>query len=349
MGHASRCIPIIRELIANNQHVILGGDGIVYDFLYKEYPQLEMVEFPSLNMRYSKGSSQVFKILVQIPKFNSFIRRDHNFLKTYLKSNKIDIIISDNRYGLWNRNVYTILITHQLMLKLPGIWKVFEKVVHRVIKKWVKRFNECWVPDYDGGINLTGELSHKYRLLPNTKFIGLLSRFSSNENEESKKNRNDLLIILSGPEPQRTILEEKIIKQIEHQSKQVTLVRGISGNVKELTNRSINIIPFLKGKEVLKEIIESKCIISRAGYTTIMDLLTLRKKAILIPTPGQTEQEYLSKYLKNKEYLYFVKQKDFDMEKDIKRLKELKEPGTEWDVNLYKKYIHYLLGLGYYA
>ena len=255
-------------------------------------------------------------MLSQSNKILKSIEKEQIEVNEIVEEKNIDIIISDNRYGVWNKNTYNIFITHQLMLKTPRFFRFIENSLHTKILKYVKNFDECWVPDVEGENNYTGDLSHKYPLLENTKFIGILSRF------EKTKNKNEKIkfcVILSGPEPQRSILEEKISEQLINSKYKSVIVRGLFDEKKQIVQKNnLTVMTYLTSNELSELMQMSEIVICRAGYSSIMDLIKLEKKAILIPTPGQTEQEYLAKHLDANNQFVFQSQNKLDIEKVIK-------------------------------
>ena len=217
LGHASRIIPIINELIQHKFNILIGADGYALELLKQEFPALNFIKFPSFKITYGKRKSLVFKIILQIPKIIFGILKEHLELKRIISQYSIDLVISDNRYGLWNKKITSIFITHQIGIKLPGSLRFLEPGIYKLNKQVISRYNQCWIPDYeDSRYNLTGDLTHKYKLPDNTKFIGPLSRFAKySEIKPNIKNyKYDLIVILSGPEPQRTIFEEYITNSI---------------------------------------------------------------------------------------------------------------------------------------
>jgi UDP-N-acetylglucosamine transferase subunit ALG13 len=236
-------------------------------------------------------------------------------LKKMIAQHHFDAVISDNRYGLYHSSIPCIFITHQLTIKSSaGKWT--EKILQKRNYKYINRFTACWVPDINRENNLAGELSHPF-IAPAVPvhYIGLLSRFIKNDVAEKK---NHLLIILSGPEPQRTMLEEKIINDISHYNGTVTVVRGLPGSASLIP--STNMIKFynhLSTAELNIAMQEAEYVISRSGYSTVMDIMALQKKSILIPTPGQTEQEYLGHYLMKKGIAVSISQKGFTLNKAL--------------------------------
>lgn len=321
LGHATRCIPIIKDLIANNCNIWLAGEGAQEKLLRKEFPDLSFLPLKGYNIRFP-GSGAAVKILFRVPKILRTIKDENTWLKEQVTKYDFDGVISDNRYGLYHDKIFSVFITHQLTIKSPfGKWS--ESILQQWNYKFINRFNECWVPDEEGKDNLAGDLSHPEKLpgIP-IKYIGALSRFvpkdSYGESIEGEEIKNHLLIILSGPEPQRSLLEEIIINEIAHYNGSATIVRGLPNE--ESIIPSTNTICFhnhLDSKSLNDEMNKASFVISRSGYSTIMDIIKLKKKSILIPTPGQSEQEYLANYLSGKQIVFCVPQKDFSLQKAL--------------------------------
>jgi uncharacterized protein (TIGR00661 family) len=271
-------------------------------------------------------------LLLYIPRLIIGIYKEHKQLKKIIKSENIDIVISDNRYGLWSKNITSIFITHQLMIKMPGYLKIMEPLLHKILLRFIRKFDVCWIPDYQNNMGLSGDLSHKYPVQPNSIFIGPLTRFYKKENK-SIDIIHDILVILSGPEPQRTILEEIIIEQIQNTDYNSLIVRGLPlAEKKESYSPNINFKSHLSSEELLHEINCSEIIICRSGYSSVMDLQTINKKAILIPTPGQTEQEYIASHLKKMKMYYSVDQKNFRLKTSISNMSEF-DPEKNFSLN----------------
>lgn len=294
LGHAARVIPIINRLINEGAEVILGGDGESLKLLRAEFPQLRYVELPKLKITYSKGKSQVWAMLKQLPAIIRYSIKEHKAIKDIVKRYNITKVISDNRFGLYGSGAYGIYITHQIMIKMPAWLKLLETLVYRIHKSVIERYNECWVPDYeDVQRSLAKDLTHKYPLPSNARFIGPLSRFTSLV-QECKPVHCSVLAILSGVEPHRTIFENSIVQQYKDSSSSVILVRGTSAPATHQNYGNIKVFGTLSAKELLPYILGADKIYCRCGYTSVMDMHLLGKKNIIwSATPGQTEQEYL--------------------------------------------------------
>lgn len=298
LGHATRCVPIIKCLLNNGKKVFIAGSGVSFSFLKKEFTNLEHIDFPSLSITYSTSSSQVWAIMKQIPYILFQIIKEHFLLKRIIKQYDIHAVISDNRFGLWNKSVMSIYITHQIMVRLPKNFRFFEGLICRLHKFFISHYDVCWIPDFAGENNLSGDLSHKYPVPKNAIFIGWLSRFNPSDFIDKSPYKN--LAIVSGPEPQRTIFEQELLVKLIATGESSLLVQGkpnidVSfdmGCVRIVSHIDTNTLQFLLQKTPM--------IYCRSGYSTLMDLSILQRKAVLIPTQGQTEQEYLAEYNKSR-------------------------------------------------
>lgn len=321
LGHATRCVPIVRELLFRDCEVWLAGEGMQETLLKSEFPSLPFLPVAGYRIRYSRSAIGFFwSIFLQVPKIIFSINQEHKWLKKVRKEHKFDAIISDNRFGLYHRKIPSIFITHQLKIKSP-LGAGSEKLLRQLNYRYINRFTECWVPDTKDEKSLAGGLSHPHlKPLVPVKYIGLLSRFEKNEPKEVE---GHLLFLLSGPEPQRSILENKIINEVSHYNGTATIVRGLPSILSVIPSTSmIKFYNHLSAKQLNEEIEKAEWVISRSGYSTVMDLAKLQKKSILIPTPGQTEQEYLAKYLLERKQAFTVKQNEFSLMDILQKAKK---------------------------
>ncbi len=316
LGHATRCIPVIQELIKNNCEVIIGAEGKIKLLLQSEFPELTFLSLPGYHIRYSRYKWQMAaKIFFQIPSILKTIKAENSWLNDIVKEYGINAVISDNRYGLYHPQIFSVFITHQLTIK-SSLGNGIEKIVQRLNYSFINRFNECWVPDMQGSENLAGALSHPIATpkIP-LQYTGILTRFKK---EKSKPAEKHLLVLLSGPEPQRSILENLLLPQLETYQKPVLFIRGLpeGGTILNAGNH-ITIKNHLPASQLQQAIEQAFFIISRCGYSTIMDIAELNKKSILIPTPGQTEQEYLAKHIMQQQYAVCLPQCRFNLQKAL--------------------------------
>lgn len=318
LGHATRCVPIIKELETQGFVVLIGAEKGSAAVLQKEFPHLKILPLQGYRVSYSKKKKYFFaKMLIQFTKIYAAIRHEKKWLQNVIEEYKIDIVISDNRYGLYNTKCYNIFITHQLFIKTGNGFT--ERFVQKINYHYINKFNECWVPDVDGNKNLAGELSHPL-IMPkiSVKYIGILSRFKRLDCEKNI----DLLVMLSGPEPQRTMLEEILLKQLKKIKLKIVLLRGLPSTRNEIysENKFVEIINHLPANDLNKLLCSANIVVARSGYSTIMDIAVLQQQSIIIPTPGQTEQEYLAKYLSEKKYCITAEQENIDLKQEIEKL-----------------------------
>ncbi len=324
LGHATRCIPLIRELISIGTEVVIAADGPQLQLLRTEFPKLEWVNFPGYKIQFSTKTGIGLKLVLNIPNILFRIYKEHVELDSLIRKLRINAVISDNRYGLWNRKVRTVFITHQLNIIAPKTLKFTGPLLRSASGYFLDKFDECWIPDKEGDDNLSGNLSHGFSIPKNTFYIGLLSRFDKSETYGNIK-QYDLVALVSGPEPQRTLFESKLLSQLPIEDKKCLIIRGIPGET-QITNLRGNLdsANHLTSDQMQGILSKNPLVVCRSGYSTLMDIAFTGNKAILIPTPGQTEQVYLAKSLEKKGFYLTCNQKNLNLETAINNLEKLK-------------------------
>lgn len=317
LGHASRCIPIIRKLREHSAEVVLGADGRPYDFLKNEFPDIELHRLHDIDIRYADGSSMLKSMLRQTPHIVSSFFRERMTLNRMIGQWNIDGIISDNRFGLYTPSLPCIYLTHQIGIMAPPAFSWLDPLLGSAHASIIGRFTECWIPDNGGNENLSGDLSHGLPLPPHTHFIGPLSRFSTRAKPEGTY---DLAVVLSGPEPQRTIFENIVRAQLRTTTLRVIIVQGIPERQDTShLSETVEIVSSLNAARLNGVLLGSHIIVSRSGYSSVMDIAALGKKAIFVPTPGQTEQEYIAARLSKMNIYYSETQSAFDLVRALER------------------------------
>jgi len=318
LGHATRDIPIALRLIKAGCRVVVATESPLLELFKEAHPEIELEYFPGPKIGYQRKGSLMVKLLTQMPKMIGWMFREKHIIKNLVRKYNPDFIISDNRYGARHPQVKSIIITHQLMIKLPALLCILEYPLHLLVKRLLLNFNEIWIPDFPLPHSLAGDLVHKYPLPGNAKLIGPLSRFMDLEEEVGVATPNDfkydLVVILSGPEPQRSILQDIIVAQLKSKEVKTAVVLGKpeSGSTKEpIENLNITIYNHLPKSKLHRLIKQCNLVICRSGYSSLMDLWFLNKRALLIPTPGQTEQEYLALY--NQSHHFITIQNQFKL------------------------------------
>ena len=311
LGHASRCVPLIERLLAEGHEVVLGGDGESLTLLRKHFPTLPVLPLAPLNLRYSAGSRQVTAMLRALPHILLSAWRDHRIVANYLRYEQIDQIISDNRFGLYlsnrrsrsnnasgltsNSAAVSIYITHQLTIALPRPWRWLEPLAARLHRRIISHYDQCWIPDLPDTPGLAGRLSHPAQLPRNAKYIGALSRFNGHTYQPD--HTYDVVAVLSGLEPQRTIFEQQIVARWQDSGKQVLIIRGKMQAPPTVTHhKNITFAPWMDDHHLAAYLLGAKNIICRSGYSSLMDMhaLGVLNRVEWHPTPGQPEQQYLA-------------------------------------------------------
>ncbi len=279
-------IPLAEKLQGMNCNVFIGSGEMHLSLFRKELPGVTYILFPGFKPGYSRWLPQYLFMLMKVPLLIFHIIREHFRLKKIIHENDIDIVISDNRFGLWNRKVKTVYITHMPLIPLPKGLRFFEFIgvyLHRAI---IKRYSLCFIPDLPGDLNVTKHL------LPDAL------KFSHNT------------VILSGPEPQRGMLKQKLAGLFKETDPPTIMLEGKPDEEIRITqSENIYYYSHLPSEEMKEIITGSDTIITRSGYTTIMELISLKCTAVLIPTPGQTEQEYLADYMSEQGWFSSIRQR----------------------------------------
>lgn len=308
-------MPIIHDCIEKGHLVTIAADGAQKKLLQYYFPNNTYVKLPKYNIRYSKKAWWLpFTLFFQLPKIVIAIYKEHRWLQAHVTA--FDQVISDNRYGLFNSQLTTTFITHQLIVKAPFAWA--EKIIQKVQYYFINQFSECWVPDMPTYPGYAADLSHPAVMpkIPVT-YIGPLSQFSVLQNASATVPpiKYKYCFLLSGPEPQRTMLQD-IIESGAQQLQAASIL--IEGRPSDLPNHyqiknSLTKLRYASGQDLLDIILQSEFVVCRSGYSTLMELLPLHKKMILVPTPGQTEQEYLARSLANRQMAVIMDQSTFDL------------------------------------
>ena len=316
LGHVTRCIPIIEALLQRGIEPVLASDGMALLLLQKEFPQLKSYALPSYNIVY-KSDNMLLNMAWQIPRIIKAIMLEKKAIAKIVAAEKIDLIISDNRYGCRDARCRNVFMTHQLNIKIP--FRPLAALVAFFNHRMIATFDECWVPDFAEEPTLAGTLSRKGSL-SNVHYLGCLSRMKPAKVGQ----RYDLAIVLSGPEPQRTYLEEKLIQQARTDRKNILLIRGLTDRDEVEVVGQLEMRSYLTSQALNEAILASDVVLCRSGYSSLMDLVKLGKKAILIPTPGQTEQEYLAERFGLQEVCYCTTQEKLDLHQALIEVQKTK-------------------------
>ncbi|HEU4716593.1 MAG TPA: glycosyltransferase family protein [Bacteroidia bacterium] len=320
LGHATRIVPVMRELEKQGAEVIIAAGGRPYYFLKKAFPGNEIIEAGGYDITYPRNGNLGLHLLKKLPGMARKVKEEKKLAEKIAAEKNIDIIISDNRFAFFSERTHNVYITHQLNVKTPKGFGI-ANAIHR---KYFGKFDEVWVPDFPGAENLSGSLGHGTEHKKNTFYVGPLSRFSERISSVQEK-KWQVIALLSGPEPQRTMFEEKIIEQAADLNGRVLIVRGTPEEKEEAKSAESTVVlkNHLADEELVAEISSAEVVLSRGGYTTLCDLFYLGVPFVAVPTPGQTEQEYLAALHSANGNLFTMTQEKFSLREAFEKGKNL--------------------------
>jgi len=288
LGHATRCIPLIRQQLGQRNEVLIAASGDVRTLLQGYFPGLDYIDIPFTDITYPRDGNMVRHFFLRGPAMVRGIVREHRLLQRLVKEHGIDLVISDSRFGLWTRHARCVFVSHQLEIQSP----VFQALINQLNRWIMDRYDEVWVPDTPEAPGLAGRLSHPALLPYKVRYIGPLSRF------DGPVVRKDLrwkaVAMISGPEPHRSLFEAELTDHFLEWGEPALILRGKPGEGKMEIGK-LTLVGHLEDTALLEALSQTEHIIARSGYSTIMDLHVLGLPAEWHPTPGQTEQEYLAK------------------------------------------------------
>lgn len=332
LGHATRSLPVIRKLVRENNELMVISSGRSVDLLKTELGNdVEYLDIPDYPMLLSENSRQFMaKSLIYWPLFIRKMESGLQIVTKLIEKNNYDLIISDARYDVYSKKIPSYFISHQMRIMNPLRIKKLESGSEIFNLFFFKRFREVIVPDFKDD-NLSGELSHNLKRIDESRinYVGVLSDFS----KKRTKKDVDYFISISGPEPQRTLFEEKILSQIDQINGNIVITLGKTEINEKLKNENITTYTFLSKKEREDLLNRTKLVISRSGYSTILDLAVIGTKALMVPTPGQIEQEYLGQYHSQKRSFFSINQDKINLKENVQRAKRFTGITRKCDVN----------------
>lgn len=312
LGHATRSSLIIRALEKEGFEPIIASDGAAGEWLQQEFPHLAYRSLRPYGIHYSRYSWQWPSLLMQLPKVAMAASAERQLLQVWAEELKPVGIISDNRLGFSHPDIPSVYLSHQLQPRAGFL----SPIAARLHRYYHSKYQEIWVPDNDE-LKLSGKLS----VSDKARRIGLLSALEREASESE-----GVLIILSGPEPQRSLLENKILDQAQDLPPNSILIRGTNNAMERPIHSNLRIFNRLGSREISKLLAKADLVISRSGYSSIMDYFYLGKKAVFIPTPGQSEQIYLARRHGNGPHFLTVKQRRLNLKAILEKAHALEAP-----------------------
>lgn len=318
MGHATRCVPVIRALRAAGAEVLLATTGRARAFLRQAFPELPMLGLPSYDVTYPRGEWLTTHVVLQAPRVLWRMREEHAVIARLVREHAIDVVIADNRPGCFSDRAYSVYITHQLRI-CPPVGAGIVTGGHR----WcMRRYDETWVPDFAEEPSLSGMLGHDPDFaLDRLHYVGPLSRFSGDDGAASDADPFRLLVLLSGPEPQRTIFEEAVLERLRASPIEAVVVCGCPDQPADVEPRpGLRLVHHLPDAALHRELCRASAVLARPGYSTLCDTSAFGKHLFLVPTPGQPEQQYLARRLEAQGYAVVQRQAGLSLEVGLREL-----------------------------
>ncbi len=330
LGHATRSSVVIEALLANGIEVEVVSDGQALEWIKSRFPQLNCHEIKGLNPQYPTDGSMVLSMLKQLPGFMWAITREQAAFKKLAGERAAKAVISDNRYGCYVPGLPSMFLGHQLQIQLPAGSGWISPAVQWVNRRYLSPFDEIWIPDHPDRA-LSGALSAGFE--GKSRFLGRLSHLKITNQETQIKKK--YLFLLSGPEPQRSLLERKISRWPGLKAAESSLVRGTSSKRMQVYPMGMEVHDLADSETISRLLATHELMVCRPGYSTLCDLWQSNNKSLLIPTPGQTEQEYLGNRMQDTGLAMNVQQDLFKPDKNLSEALQYKGfPAQAFDKDL---------------
>lgn len=316
LGHATRSIPVIRELVARGHdvHVLSSGRPLAFlkDALGSSVRFTELRDYSFSATTYTERGASATRFVLAFPVHASEVIAEHQRFLRWLRANPSDVIVSDTRFGIYHQRIPSYLIFHHFRLdaNIPGSAQATERVSSLVRQA----FNHIFVPDFESP-SLSGALSHELRYVPRKQvsYVGHLSMASRMDLDRDVP----VFVSVSGPEPQRTAFEERILSGISSLPRGSVITFGKPDDDSDRVIEGVRVVGHLGAADQTRMLNRAQLVLTRSGYTTIMDLIETGTKGFFVPTKGQPEQEYLASFHVRKGNYYATSLEDLDLERQL--------------------------------
>jgi len=314
LGHTVRLVPLIEYLQKQGHRVLVAADGASYLFYQGRFPGITLIRMPFTPVQYATDRRFFRTLLPQIPRMMRAIRHNHRALSQLVRDEKIDLIISDNRYGMTCQGVPSVFISTQLWLKAPPVLAFGEPLTYLMHRWAIRKFTHLWIADFFDPPGITGILGHAPLLPRKTQWIGPVSRLNGSPSEpRADMKRFRIVAIVSGPEPQRSLFEEELRLTLTARIGEALIIRGLPsgappGHLPDEQIENLHFMNHASDEALAWYMRQAELVICRPGISSLSDLVALQANALLVPTPGQTEQEYLARHLLRHGYFAVAEQ-----------------------------------------
>lgn len=320
LGHASRSLLLIRALVERGDSITVvsaAGDGM--RLLQSELGDAcRFVSYRDIPKPFSRWPAMFYlRMSLATPWVLARMRSEHRFVEALVAREHYDCVVSDSRFGMWSANIPSYCILHSLRQIIPGRPRWMERLVERGQRDLTKGFTRILIPDIEEQQGLSGELGHDPVIdwgVDRLCYIGPLSGISRTDAPVDI----DCFFSISGIEPQRSILEKRVLAALPQLDGRIVVTLGRpaqAGSCRQSGNATVH--GYLDRKAQGEMLNRARLVMTRSGYTTLMELAELGQRALLVPTPGQSEQEYLARFHHQRGHVWSTTQRNLDFARDI--------------------------------
>lgn len=326
LGHATRSLPLIRALLDRGDTVtVLVAPGNALRLLQAELgDRCAFYPYADIPKPFSRFPALFYlRMSLSMPQVMALFRREHELTEKLVKERDLDCVVSDTRYGIWSQAVPSYCILHSLRQLIPFRPHWLERLVERSQCRKLSGFTKVLIPDMEEDGGLSGELSHDLDIdwgAGRLEWIGPLSGVRV----QPGKRDIDMFFSISGIEPQRTIFERKVLDALPQLTGRIVVTLGQPARADECIERGNATIHGCLDRHAQADMLNrARITITRSGYTTLMELAELGGRALLVPTPGQSEQEYLARLHRERGRMWSTTQSELDLPADLERAANL--------------------------
>ncbi|HEX5962032.1 MAG TPA: glycosyltransferase, partial [Rhodanobacteraceae bacterium] len=322
LGHATRSLGLIRALVERGDAVtVLMAPGAGLHLLRSELGDAcEFYPFRDTPAPFSRYPAVFYlRMTAAMPWVLAGYRREHRLTEKLVAERKLDCVVSDSRLGVWSQAVPSYCIFHSLHQRVPFCSSFTERFVEWGQRDLLKGFTKVLIPDAEENGGLSGWLGHdpvfdwgEGRLV----YMGPLSSVPRMDVEQDI----DVFFSVSGIEPQRGLLEKLVLEALPKLTGRIVVTLGRprdAGERREIAG--VTVYGYLDRNRQAEMLNRAKLVMTRSGYTTLMELAGLGRKALFVATPGQSEQEYLARFHRERGHVWSVEQRQLDIPRDLER------------------------------
>jgi len=321
LGHATRSLVLIRALVQRGDAVtILMAESPGLALLRAELGDAcEFYPYEDIPKPFSRYPAVFyFRMSCSVPQIWLRFTLEQRLTERLVRERRLDAVVSDSRLGVWSREAPSYCVFHSLRQIIPGRPRQLERIVERAQRYALRGYRAILVPDVEGDDALAGDLAHDLDVDWRGKlvYIGPLSELQPNGAAEDI----DYFFSISGVEPHHTMLAERVLAALPALRGRSVVALGRPGSAADVrTVGNATIHGYLDRRAQGEMLARARVIVGRSGYTTLMEAAGFGKRALFVPTPGQSAQEYLAKFHCERGRVFSTVQSALDIACDLAR------------------------------